>query len=413
MSSDESILFANNLIYKSPLPTSVTVNRCLKRQYFQNTKYDPQQTMINIFNTGTSFVDCVNSSLVLKLKFNFSGGNAYASFGTGSGFNLLRNIRVYGRTGVCYSNTQRFNLYRKVTDKYTESENWFSTVGRLMGYNQNATEISNIIPGTSDTLTVVIPLKKLNGLFDSEGGQFMPAAMASGLRVEIDLASAGEGLVLDATSVGTLDSYEVQQCYIETMNVQLQDSAQASLNTMAAQESLEYIYKDVFTSLNTAPSLTTAVNIDINKSVSFADSVMAGVQDSQSLNNLNEDSFDLDYRGAEWWYSLGSNYYPSSVKVDDNRVAYKDALMAFNKLKMSDKESTVTLEKFNTTDGVYAVSLENDTSLALSQQPVNNSMSLRFEAQFTTPPADEITTTVFLTYLVSSRTTLTSSRIDL
>jgi hypothetical protein len=370
--------------------------------------------MINIFNTGTSFVDCVNSSLVLKLKFNFGGaGLSYASFSSGSGFNLLRNIRVYGRTGVCYSNTQRFNRYRKVVDKYQESENWFSTVGRLMGYNQTATAISNAVPGTSDLLTIVIPLKKLNGVFDSEGGQFMPAAMASGLRVEIDLSSVNEALFLDGTSAGTLDSYSIEQCYIETMNVQLQDSAQASLNTMAAQESLEYIYKDVFTSLNTAPSLTSAVNIDINKSVSFADMVMAGVQDSRSLNNINEDSFDLDYRGAQWWYSLGSNYYPSSVKVDDDRVAYKDALMAFNKLKLSDKESTVTLERFNTTDGVYAVSLENDTSLALSQQPVNNSMSLRFEAHFNTPPADEITTTVFLTYLVSSRTTLTSSRIDL
>jgi hypothetical protein len=413
MSSDESILFANNLIYKSPLPTSVTVNRCLKRQYFQNTAYAPQQTMINIFNTGTSFVDCVNSSLVLKLKFNFSGGTAYASFGRGSGMNLLRNVRVYGRTGVCYSNTQRYNLYRKVTDRYQESDNWFNSVGRVMGYDQTSNEISNVIPGTSDTLTIVIPLKKLNGLFDSEGGQFMPSAMASGLRLEIDLSSVGEALVLDATSTGTLDSYAIEQCYIETMNVQLQDSAQASLNTMAAQESLEYIYKDVFTSLNTAPSLTSAVNIDINKSVSFADMVMTGVQDSQSLNNLNEDSFDLDYRAAEWWYSLGSNYYPSSVKVDDDRVAYKDALLAFNKLKTSDKESSVTLQNFNTTNGVYAVSLENDTSLALSQQPVNNSMSLRFEARFDTPPPDEITTTVFLTYLVSSRTTLTSSRIDL
>ena len=219
--------------------------------------------------------------------------------------------------------------------------------------------------------------------------------------------------MLDPTSTGTVDSYTIEECYIETMSVQLQDSSQATLNSLAASESLEYIYKDVFTSLNTAPSLTTAINIDINKSVSFADMVMAGVQDSQSLNNLNEDSFDLDYRSAEWWFSLGSNYYPSSVKVDDDRVAYFMSLLAFNKLKTSDKESSVTLQNFNTTNGVYAVSLENDTALALSQQPVNNSMSLRFEARFDTPPPDEITTTVFLTYLVSSRTTLTSSRIDI
>ena len=36
MSTDESILFANNLIYDAPAASSVTTNRVLKRQQFQN-----------------------------------------------------------------------------------------------------------------------------------------------------------------------------------------------------------------------------------------------------------------------------------------------------------------------------------------------------------------------------------------
>jgi hypothetical protein len=409
--SDEAILFANNLSYKTPMPTSVTVDRVLKRQYFQNTRYEQNQTGVCVFNTGTDFVDSKNSALVMRVKVNGTA-NFECSWGSGSGANVLRNMRIYHRTGVCYSNVQRLNLWRKTTDRYVESGNWFDTVGSLMGYNQTANAISNIVAG-GDEITVVIPLDHVHPFFNPESKVFLPSQMASGLRVEIDFANFAEALVEDTGSVGEVTSYSIEEIYFETMNVTLQDSAQASLNTVSAKQALEYIYKDIFTSQNTAPSLTTAVNIDINKAVSFADHVFAVVQDTASLNSVILDSFDADYRGAQWQYILGSNYYPSNVKVSDDRVAYKNALIAYDKLKHNDKPTDVRLQDFNTTEGIYAVSLERDTALALSQSPINNSRSLRFEVSFTTPPAEEITTTIFLSYLTSSRATLTSARIDI
>jgi len=413
--SDEALLFANNLSYKLPIPSSVTVDRVLKRQYFQNTTYSQNQTAVCTFNTGVDFVDCKNSALVIKVKVNQGPGAGlfYASFGTGSGLNMLKNMRIYHRTGVCYSNVQRINLWSKIQQRYAESSNWFDTVGKIMGYGQTATAISNVLPGDSDTLTVVIPLDKLHPFFDPSGGVFLPAVMASGLRVELDLADIAEALVVDPTTAENPSSYQIDQIYFETMNVTLADSTQASLNTIASKVALEYVYRDLFTSQNTAPSLTNAVNIDINKAVSYADQVFAGIQDTASLNDITTDSFDLDYRPANWWFQLGSNYYPSSVKVDDDRIAYKNALLAFDKLKHTDKESQVGLSDFNVTDGIYAVSLERDTALALSQTPINSSRSLRFEVAFDTPPVDAITTTVFLSYLTSARATLTSARIDI
>lgn len=412
MSSDQQILFVNNLLYKNPVPQSVVVDRVLKRQYFQNTRYNAGQTMICILNTGSDFVDTDNSSLILKVKVTGTGGFWAGSFGTGSGLNLARNVRLYHRTGVCYSNTQRINLYHKLKDRYTMQQEWMDTVGRLMGYDQGADTITNIAEG-ADELTVVLPLKHFHSFFAPESKVYLPACMASGLRVEIDLASFAEAFVNDPTQPGTINGYSIEECYIETMNVQLQDSSQSAINEMASSQSLEYVYKDIFTSQNTSPALSTAVNIDINKAVSFADSVVATVQDSAKLNDITQDSFDCDFRRSEWWISLGSNYYPSAVKVSDERVAYKNALMAFDKLKHSEKPSLTTLQDFNTTNGVYAVSLERDTALALSQTPVNSSRALRFETTFTTPPAEEITLTLFMTYLVSARSTLTSSRIDI
>ena len=411
MSSDESILFANNLSYKSPMPVSVTTARVLKRQYFQNTRYTPQQTAVCVFNTGTDFVDQKNSSLVLRLKVEGTP-NFQCSFGQGSGANLLRNIRIYHRTGVCYTNTQRISLWRKLNDRYNMSSNWFDTIGGIMGYNQTVDAISNIVEG-ADMVTVVIPLEKVHPFFAPENSVFLPSQMSSGLRVEIDLASVNEALVEKVDSVGDVTGYSIEECYFETMNVTLQDSAVASINSVASKSALEYIYKDVFTSQNTAPSNTTAVNIDLNKAVSFADTAIAAVQDTNTLNTLATDSFDTDYRPSQWQYLLGSDYFPSNVLVSDDKVAYKNALLAFDKLKHTEKPCEVAYTDFNTTDGIYAVNFERDTALALSQQPINSSRSLRLQISFNTPPAAEITTTCFLTYLTSARATITSASIDL
>ena len=57
MSTDESILFANNLIYDAPAASSVTTNRVLKRQQFQNRNYSEGQTATCTLNTGTDFID--------------------------------------------------------------------------------------------------------------------------------------------------------------------------------------------------------------------------------------------------------------------------------------------------------------------------------------------------------------------
>ena len=407
MSSDSSILFQNNMSYRLPTPSSVVTNRVLKRQYFQNRSYSSEQTMTCQFNTGTDFVDLKNSALVLKVKVNGEGFSC--GFGQGSACNLLRNIRLYHRSGTCYSNTQKISLWRKIHDKYTHSSSWFSTVGKLMGYG-SVESISDAVAG-ADTFTAVIPLTHLHPFFNPEGGVMLPANMASGLRVELDLSPMAEAFVNGTAFEGEPTGYEITDCFFQTMNISLMDSAQASLNTVAQKSALEYVYKDVFTSQNSHPSNTSQVNVDINKSVAFADTAFAVVQDTASLTSISADSFDTDYTPGKWDFTLGSNHYPN-VKVDDSRLAYHNALLTFDKLKHTDKETAATLESFNVTDGIYSVSLERDTALALSQSPVNASRALRFELTFDTAPTTSQLVTVYLTYLTSARSTLLNSRID-
>jgi hypothetical protein len=419
MSSDEAIMFNNNLSYKLPTPTSVTTNRVLKRQYFQQRKYTQGQTMISQWNTGSDLVDTKNSALVLKVKVTgpaWVQGEADSGykvdFGTGSVANLIRNIRIYHRSGTCYTNTQKLNIWRKIHDRFSKSEEWFKTVGALMGYDANinvgyrvTSDLTNIgIDRTSNIVTYMIPLDCLHPFFDPEGGVFIPANMASGLRCELD----PEDLAIAFQGMGAT-SYEIDDCYFQTMNVTLMDSASASLSSVAQKQSLEYVFKDIFTSQNAQAQGVTQVNIDINKSVSYADTAMACVVlDNEQI--LSRNSLDTFFFEGKWDFTLGSNHYPN-VKCDDKVLSYHNALLAFDKLK--DKNGCITtLTDFGAGSGFHGISLERDTALAMSSQPVNASRSLRFELTWDEPHGAS-NVYVFLTYLTSIRSTLLKSKIDI
>ena len=409
MSSDSSILFANNLDYAAPIPSSVTINRVLKRQMFQNRLYSSQQTMTCVLNTGVDMVDTTNSSLVLKVKV--TGGAYSCGFGTGSACNLIQNIRIFHRSGTQYTNTQRMNLYRKFDDRYTKSSNWFSTIGVLMGYD-SGTVITNQITG-QDTFTAIIPLNLLHPFFEPEGSKFLPSVMASGLRIEIDLSPLANAFLNGTEFEGAPTDYTIEDIYINTMSVTLMDSAQASLNTTASKQSLEYVYRDIFTSQNSQPSDSTTVNIDINRSVGFCEKAIAMVQLASSINNIETDSFSTNYYPSSWWYTLGSNQYPNQ-KISDSKSAYSTALITYDKFKAGNMSPTdVTFDTFEEGDGIYAVNLERDTALALSASPVNSSRALRFENTLDATIGAASIVTIFMSYLASARSSLLSSKVDI
>ena len=414
MSSDQMILFNNNLTYELPVPSSVVVNKTKKRNYFQNRSYASQQTMVATLNTGADFVDLANSNLVVKVKVTSTNVNQFAcNFGSGSMMNMVENIRLFHRSGTQYTNTQKMNAYRVVDDRNCESENWFNTIGVAMGYDL----AFGAIDSTTPEQIFIIPLKKLHPFFDPEGGVMLPAAMASGLRCEIDLATLGNIFLYNAipNSAAPTD-YEITDIYFDLESVSLMDSAQASINTNAQKKSLEYLYKDIFTSRNSSPSNSSAINVDINKSVSYADKVWSVIQTNLTQNDVTTDSYITPYKAGNWWIQLGSLQYPSNQKVADVKSAYLNNLSAWNKLKGKCGErgmSEMTLAKYSTEYGAYVASLELDTSLALSGMPVTSSRTLRFELTLDVPLVSDSTTIVFMTYLSSARSTLTSSKVDI
>jgi hypothetical protein len=370
--------------------------------------------MICQFNTGSDSVNTKNSKLVLKVTVTGEEDYVGATFGAGSGMNLVKNIRIYHRSGTTYTNTQKMNLYRAKVDHIKESSTWFDSIGKpLMGYNAGIEfEHDGVL-----THFIEIPLDKLHPFFDPHGGCLLPNQIAAGLRVEIDLETPTSAFY---SAVGggytPVTGYTIDDCFFDLESYSLMDSAQASLNTTASTKSLEYLYTDVFTSSNYNPSLNSQVNIDINKSVALADSVIACIQPQASINLGTADTFATPYLDGSWWFMLGSNQYPLQ-KVEITKSAYCQALLTFDKFSHPNNDSALVYEGANGTwlenFGIYSQSLERDTSLALSASPVNASRSLRFELSLADAPATAKLITVFLQYLSSSRSTLLNSRVDI
>lgn len=409
MSSDEMILFNNNLTYTLPTPSSVVTNRCKRRSYFQNRTYSSGQTMVSTWSTGADFVDLFNSALVIKLK-TLGTADYGCAFGSGSVANLINNIRVFHRSGTQYTNTQKLNVYRVIEDRNCESQNWFSSIGSLMGYDIYANKFNL----SENEHVFLIPLNKLHPFFSPHGGVMMPPQMASGLRVEIDQANIGDIFTCSGVEVPT--DFEITDIYFDLDSVSLMDSASASVNTISQKRSLEYLYTDIFTSRTSNNTNASAVNVDVNKSVAYCEKVSAVIQLNYLQNNLTSDGYTTPYQRGSWWYQLGSNQYPSNQKIDNVSVAFADNLIVWNKMKGKcgeRGETYMTQDLFNNQFGTFSASLELDTALALSAMPVTSSRTLRFEVIFDNPMVGDTTTIIFMSYLSSARSTLTSSRVDI
>ncbi len=412
------VLFSNNLQYSLPNAASIATNRVMKRNYFQSRNYQNETTMICQLNTGVDFIDPVNSTLNLRVKVtpNLLGETFSANFGVGSVQNLIKNIRIYHRSGTTYTNSIKHNLFAVKRDRYNKSTNWFSTVGGpLMGYNEPIVfydDPSGPDPGVKE-LNFSIPLTLLHGFFNPLGEVLIPSVIASGLRIEIDLESArGSFVNIPDVPVTYIASYEITDCYFNLMSTTLMDSAVASVNANAAQKSLEYMYLDLFTSSNSQSALATTVNIDVNKSVALLNEALTCVQLQSQLNSYSADQFSTAFLSGQFWYQLGSQQYPNQ-KNDTDILAYQQALVCWDKMRNEEFPSEITFTQFKLNQGVYANSFERNSALSLSQVPVNASRSLRFELTYDNPPAENSIVTVYLEYVASCRSTLLNSRVDI
>jgi hypothetical protein len=340
---------------------------------------------------------------VIKLTPTWVGTVTGVSFGVGSAMNLVKNIRIFSKSGVELCNILNQNLNRCQEDYATETQNWYDTIGNLMGHSQTLT--------TEGQAEFIIPLDKLAPFFCPVGEQMCPASLLAGAVVEIDLAPASEAFVRTG---GTGLSYKIDDIFFNLDCTTLNDMTVMTLNDITSKQLLEWTYVDVYNSKITQSSGNSVLSSSINKSVSFADHIVAAIQPQARVTDPLQDGFLVRYDESpgSYQYTLGSIQLPSNVPVDSGKLAYFQGLSTYNKLRPRQELPPHSYEEWTIANATKTCSFSKDQQLALSQLPISSARSLRLEVNYTTPPAAAQVCNIFLHYVKVLEVSLTDVKVN-
>lgn len=416
MSKQEMI--TNNLIYSVPSASTLAIQKNDQKNYFDQRNYTAGQTIRTTFQTGSKYIDVLNSQLCFDLVCSNVTGSV-PSFGAASALSLIKNVRVYSSSGTELCNIQNHNVAQMIEDKAGKPKKWFDTTGSLMAYddsnapNGNGTALPNnryadvINAGTTE---IQIPLSSIAPIFNPLGKQLMPSTFA-GLVLEIDLATDAEAIV--RTGGASNNTLELRDIYLNLSCTTLSDNAIASLNDVAGKQLLEYSYIDCYTSRLTQSAQNQVVSTSINKAVGFADHIVACEVLQSVRNSQTSDEFSLASDSVEYQFTLGSVQLPSQQFVKGPRLAYKQLLKTYNEYREDSEGSSLGYLNFNTNCAAKTCSFSKDQMMAMSLMPVNSAQSLRYEQKYATAPTQARTIFVFLYYLKVLSCSLTDISVNM
>ena len=377
----------NQLDYVLQPDLSVATSRNMKRHYFQQTTYAPNNDAICILNSGADYIDPQHSYLHLKIKN--AGAAVTHALGAGSACNFIQRVVLTTRSGDELERVEDVNKLAAVLARYTKSPDWFSTSGTMCGYSgyydaeaafagitapdakQRTTNGYLIAPSTSADF--VIPLGELFGLFRSFD-RLLPSMLCSGLRFEIHFADVKDAGYNTYTTTPVDLNWSVEEISIMADSYQLTDSIQRVLNEEASIKGLELVFTSWY---HNSKDLTTAangeVNIELRKAVSRALGVLYKV--SPKVGTINGiDPFISKKRDTEkdFQLRLGSLYFPQQI-IKKPMELYHHSLRGWGKLKTPSAPGNVSFPDFARNLGAVYTDLERSTTQKLTGVPVNNS----------------------------------------
>tara|TARA_R110000822_G_scaffold12626_2_gene45501 strand:+ start:829 stop:2091 length:1263 start_codon:yes stop_codon:yes gene_type:complete len=370
----ESLLNVNDLLYRMPPSLGITARKNHREDFFQQSTYGQNETMVLDCQTGSDFVDGSKSYLRFEVKTDVQSG-----FGQGSAANIFGRIVVRTRSGREVCRVEVANLLTAYRQKWGHSLDWFSSAtGTAQGYGNNIT--------TGGTV-YAISMAELIPCFAPIGNVLLPPQMMEGLRIELSTVAVGEA------TVGAATSYTVLHPRVQWSTVQLGDAFQRKIGEMAASSGLNVLHKEVFhNQVSGSASAQTAFDFDIKKSASKALSAFFVSRDNARVGAVTSDSMkSMAYDWTSHQAHIGSDYYPMApIRVNDlapataagaNKAKTAEAYY-YSNLGMGDKIPALTLSEFGS-DNVDAVSAgwsciayDFTKGQALDGAVVNNSRSI-------------------------------------
>lgn len=303
-----------------------------------------------------------------------------------------------------------------IAGQFNSGENGYSIVDTVTGipspdkYHKNGRVDEydiNINSATGSSLTVVIPLRWILGVFNNE--TLIPSMLTSGSLIRLRLAPAARALErLSGTEDIKTATYTISNPRIVCDSLSLSPVVQKNLMEQSqAGGGLDYTYETVYYQPGN-PLTNKNFNLQVNKAVSRCQKLYwapqlapATVPDSVLKNNLGTSLCkisQLDYR-------LGDMFFPQRV-IDVNTPAskngaelYENTLQSIHRMKTNVDAPCVDKFQFlvsgnaadNTGKNVHCQSFEMSSALEYSGLAINNSRTLEARINFEDEVARQIT----------------------
>jgi hypothetical protein len=406
-----ALLKVNKALYKMPPIVEIANSRHYQVTYPQQSSYAAGETVVFDLQTGAGYVDPMTSYLRFLVTASPTT-TGLGDWGSGSAANCLERVTVRSRDGSELSRLEGANLFCQYSQRYGCSRPAFDTTLVSQGYQSNVAGIASSNPADggqqtlseSDDLGCVysIPLHVLSPFFKQH--KLLPSHICEGLRVEIQLASAGQALYTAAAAVAGLTySWSGIELALDVYN--LGDAYARKISEQAAREGLVLYHDEYYRQL--ASGSGTSYDFDIRKSASLAKQILCIPRVSAQLSTAIASSEQQCFVSAPYdWeriqFHIGSVYYPNKPLQIDGKTPKKTyehyyyTLAAFRSTDCRDDpdvrpdldftSALATDAVQNKTAGVSlncaAAWLGKSCASDLSGMMVNNSRSLIAELRF-------------------------------
>ena len=406
------LLSVNQLLYTKTAPTNPVTERTQKKSYAENgasASLGANEHLIVNLQTGTEYIDPLQSFLVFDLNVTAESKvitQAVNLYMPGSACNIIRDTQISTRSGKEMDRLEQANLlnYHKVFHESKEysQHNLQGMMLAEVRTNPSAADLQarggrtvfsyavDTAAGTSVTKRVMIPLKYVSPIFDSQ--KLMPNALARGLRIDATLETFLAAFVsAQAGASASTFTYTVSSPYILCDSYRLFDPVLNYLNEAFLSKKTGLVY-EYFSFHNTKTQATgSSLNTEVRSSVSMAvDSFMITRQTtSPSLAFDSLASLPISETDESQW-RIGSHYLPNAPIVGTCEH-FTQPLYWQNKLRSEREDGMDFYDYVGVNSGAtqvgsgvgkYPVVLSRNNILDLSGIKIDNSMTLAVETKF-------------------------------
>lgn len=357
---------ASKLGYGVPKDTSVVVNRTTKEHRFLHNEYQPGDIATCTFPTGTEYIDTRRSFLEFEFVSNYNVALLELfMFGVhGSACNVFKNISIFARSGEELCRIEDFNLLTNMMLPLTYNRDWVNRQGSGMWLGDRI---------YASPQTCVIPMYILSPLFGY--GRLLPAALVSGMRIELTLEDAEKvtfgAKVYTGSSpndvYGPVDAtpYSISGINFKLEVVKLGDSIRMAMDEILATKGVELVYTGWHHTF-TEPGNDMQSGVDLTISDSYARALRAfarvrPLHNGLTVNSVHKDAKRDSFRGehifpiAEYIWRLGDRYYPDNGVRNGNRPIIESFVHTLNAVNQYDSDRKQTILPLLRDDATWQV----------------------------------------------------------